>query len=96
MYVTPFIIMFVLFISVAKIFWTSFNIWLSSALDLEVLELTPKETVVGFFSDERSMQKIVLFLFLVARNYINCCKWTDTKVRWNYRNYTMHWFLFPF
>jgi hypothetical protein len=30
---------------VAKRFWTSFNIWLSSALDLEVFELTPKETV---------------------------------------------------
>jgi hypothetical protein len=34
---------------VAKRFWTSFNIWLSSALDLEVFELTPKETVLGFF-----------------------------------------------
>jgi hypothetical protein len=27
---------------VAKRFWTSFNNWLSSALDLEVFELTPK------------------------------------------------------
>jgi hypothetical protein len=34
---------------VAKKFWTSFNIWLSSALDLEVFELTPKETVLGVF-----------------------------------------------
>jgi hypothetical protein len=25
------------------------------------------------------LQKIVPFLFLVARNYIHCCKWTDTK-----------------
>jgi hypothetical protein len=32
---------------VAKRFWTSFNIWLSSALDLEVFELSPKETVLG-------------------------------------------------
>jgi hypothetical protein len=23
--------------------------------------------------------QIVPFLFLVARNYIHCCKWTDTK-----------------
>jgi hypothetical protein len=29
---------------VAKRFWTSFNIWLSSALDLEAFEITPKET----------------------------------------------------
>jgi hypothetical protein len=43
MYETPFII---------------FNIWLSSALDLEVFELTPKETVLGIFSDESSLQKI--------------------------------------
>jgi hypothetical protein len=63
---------------VAKRFWTSFNIWLSSALDLEVFELSPKETVLGIFSDESSL-KIVPFLFLVARNYIHCCKWTDTK-----------------
>ena len=64
----------------AKRFWTSFNIWLSSALDLEVFELTPKETVLGIFSDESSLQKIVPFLFLVPRNYIHCCiKWTDTK-----------------
>ena len=34
---------------VAKRFWTSFNIWLSSALDLEVFELTPKKTVLGIF-----------------------------------------------
>ena len=33
----------------AKRFWTSFNIWLSSALDLEVFELTPKKTVLGIF-----------------------------------------------
>jgi hypothetical protein len=45
---------------VAKRFWTSFNIWLSSALDLEVLELTPNETALGLFSDESSLQKIVL------------------------------------
>jgi hypothetical protein len=38
---------------VAKRFWNSFNIWLSSALDLEVFELSPKETVLGIFSDER-------------------------------------------
>ena len=50
-----------------------------SALDLEVFELTPKETVLGIFSDESSLQKIVPFSFLVARNYIHCCKWTDTK-----------------
>jgi hypothetical protein len=37
---------------VAKRFWTSFNIWFSSALDLEVFELTPNETVLGRFSDE--------------------------------------------
>ena len=24
-------------------------------------------------------KKIVPFLFLEARNYIHCCKWTDTK-----------------
>jgi hypothetical protein len=59
----------------AKRFWTSFNIWLSSALDLEVFELTPKETVLG----ESSLQKMVPYLFLVARNYIHRCKWTDTK-----------------
>jgi hypothetical protein len=53
---------------VAKKFWTSFNIWLLSALDLEVFELTPKETVLGILSDESSLQKIV-----------HCCKWTDTK-----------------
>jgi hypothetical protein len=64
---------------VAKRFWTLFNIWFSSALDLEVFELTPKETVLGIFSDESSLQKIVPFLFLVARNYIHCCKWTDAK-----------------
>ena len=64
---------------VAKKLWTSFNIWLSSALDLEVFELTPKETVLGLFSDESSLQKIVPFLFLVTRNYIHCYKWTDTK-----------------
>ena len=64
----------------AKRFWTSFNIWLSSALDLEVLELTPNETALGLFSDESSLQKIVPFLFLVARNHIHCCKWTDTKL----------------
>jgi hypothetical protein len=29
--------------------------------------------------DESSLQKIVPFLFLVARNYIHCCKWTETK-----------------
>ena len=46
---------------VAKRFWTSFNIWLSSALDLEVFELSPKETVLGIFSDESSLQKIVPF-----------------------------------
>jgi hypothetical protein len=64
---------------VGKRFWTSFNIWLSSALDLEVFELTSKETVLGIFSDESSLQTIVPFLFLVARNNIHCCKWTDTK-----------------
>jgi hypothetical protein len=64
---------------VAKRFWTSFNIWLSSALDLEVFELTPKETVLGLFSNESSLQKIFPYLFLVARNYIHFCKWTDTK-----------------
>ena len=64
---------------VAKRFWTSFNNWLSSALDLEVFELTPKETVLDIFSDESSLQKIVPFLFLVARNYIHCCKWTDAR-----------------
>jgi hypothetical protein len=31
------------------------------------------------YLDESSLQKIVPFLFLVARNYIHCCKWTDTK-----------------
>jgi hypothetical protein len=41
---------------VGKRFWTSFNIWLSSALDLEIFELTPKETVLGLFSDESSLQ----------------------------------------
>jgi hypothetical protein len=46
------------------------------ALDLEVFGLTPKETVLGIFSDESSLQKIVPFLFLVARNYIHSCKWT--------------------
>jgi hypothetical protein len=46
---------------VAKRFWTSFNNWLLSALDLEVFELTPKETVLGIFSDESSLQKIVPF-----------------------------------
>jgi hypothetical protein len=45
----------------AKRFWTSFNIWLSSALDLEVFELTPKETALDLFSDERSLQKVVTF-----------------------------------
>ena len=60
-------------------FWTSFNIWLSSALDLEDFELTPKETVLGIFSDESSLQKKFPFLFLVSRNYIHCCKWTYTK-----------------
>jgi hypothetical protein len=64
---------------VAKRFWTSFDIWLSSALDLEVFELTSKETVLGIFSDESSLQTIVPLLFLVARNNIHCCKWTDTK-----------------
>jgi hypothetical protein len=54
---------------VAKRFWTSFNIWLSSALDLEVFELTPKETVLGIFSDESSLQKIVPFLFLVVHTF---------------------------
>jgi hypothetical protein len=83
MYATPFIIMFVHFIFNKCInlfdFLFLFNIWLSSALDLEVFELTPKETVLGLFSDESSLQKIVPFLFLVARNHIHCCKWTDTK-----------------
>ena len=64
---------------VAKRFWTSFNIWISSDLDLEVFELTPKETVLCIFSDESSLQKIVPFLFVVAGNYIHCCNWTDTK-----------------
>jgi hypothetical protein len=44
-----------------------------------VAELTPKETVLSIFSDESSLQNIVPFLFLVARNYIHCCKWTDAK-----------------
>jgi hypothetical protein len=64
---------------VARRIWTSFNIWLSSALDLEVFELTSKETVLGLFSDESSLQKIVPFVFLVLRSYIHCCKWTDTN-----------------
>jgi hypothetical protein len=55
-------------------FSTEFNIWLSSTLDLEVFELTPKETVLGIFSDASSLQKNVPFLFLVARNYIHSCK----------------------
>jgi hypothetical protein len=48
-----------------------------------VFELTPKETVLGLFSDESSLQKIVPYLFLVARNYIHRCKWTDTKPVFN-------------
>jgi hypothetical protein len=49
---------------VAKRFWTSFNIWLSSALDLEVFELTPKETALGIFSDESSCKKLFHFYSL--------------------------------
>ena len=50
-----------------------------SRMDNPFFELTPKETVLGIFSDESSLQKIAPFLFLVAINYIHCCKWTDTK-----------------
>jgi hypothetical protein len=59
----------------------------SRPLDLEVFELTPKETVLGIFSDESSLQKIVPFLFLVARNYIHCCKWTDTIYNYIYMSF---------
>ena len=46
---------------------------------LEVFELTPIETVLGLFSDDNSLQKKFPILFLVARNYIHYCKWTDTN-----------------
>jgi hypothetical protein len=42
----------------------SFNNWLSSALDLKVFELTPKETVLGIFSDESSWKKLFHFYSL--------------------------------
>jgi hypothetical protein len=40
---------------------------------------SPTDSVRWSLLDESSLQKIVAFLFLVARNYIHCCKWTDTK-----------------
>jgi hypothetical protein len=43
-----------------------------------ILLISLNKTALGIFSDESSLQKIVPFLFLVARNYIHCCKWTDT------------------
>ena len=45
----------------AKRFWTSFNIWFSSALDLEVFELTPNETV---FQMKASCKKLFHFYSL--------------------------------
>jgi hypothetical protein len=42
-----------------------------SRMDNPFFELTPKETVLGIFSDESSLQKIAPFLFLVAINYIH-------------------------
>ena len=45
----------------------------------------PPNFYIEYFSLQTSakiihtLQKIVPFLFLVARNYIHCCKWTDTK-----------------
>jgi hypothetical protein len=59
---------------------------------LEVFELTPKETVLGIFSDESSLQKIVPFLFLVARNYNHCCKWTDAKLYFSLLRQTSSYF----
>jgi hypothetical protein len=55
------------YLPVAKRFWTSFNIWLSSDLDLEVFELTPKETVLGIFSDESQILNEVQNLFATGQ-----------------------------
>jgi hypothetical protein len=74
MYVTPFIK-----------FGPSFKKWTSilfqniSSCVLNTGWSSEFFSVLGIFSDESSLQKTVPFLFLVARIYIHCCKWTDTK-----------------
>ena len=66
---------------VAKRFWTSFIIWLSSALDLEIFELTSTETVLSLFFQMKAPCKKLFHFYSLCQEIIFTVvlKWTDTK-----------------